>query len=268
VRMLINCSEPVRAESHARFAQRFAQYGLRREALAACYAMAETTFAVTQTPPGAEARQIVVDRDALARGAVSLAAAGRACVSSGRPIDGCEARIVDESGRALGEGSVGEIEVRSVSLFDGYRSQPEATAEVLKAGWYRTRDFGFFHEGELFVVGRKKDLIIVAGKNLYPEDIEDAVAATPGVSAGRVVAFGLDNERAGTEEVCVVVEADLQDEAERARLARALRQAGMTIDVTIAKVFIAPLRWLIKSSSGKPSRRDNKERAIKDLAPL
>lgn len=268
VRMLINCSEPVRAESHERFLRRFSPFGLRREALAASYAMAEATFAVTQTAPGIDARRIVVDREELGRGKVVLASEGRACVSSGRPLEGCEARIVDESGRALGEGLVGEIEVRSISLFEGYRNDRERTAEVLRDGWYLTRDYGFFHEGEIYVVGRKKDLIIVAGKNIYPEDVEDAVGAVEGVLPGRVVAFGREDERAGTEEICVVVESDREDPAERARIGRLVKQAGMAIDVTIAKVFVAPARWLIKSSSGKPSRRDNKARAIGELSPV
>jgi fatty-acyl-CoA synthase len=268
VRMLVNCSEPVRAESHERFARRLAPFGLRREALAACYAMAETTFAVTQTAPGVEARRLVVDREELGRGRAAPAPGGRACVSSGRPIDGCEVRIEDEAGRALGEGAVGEIAVRSVSLFDGYRNDPARTAEVLRDGWYLTRDYGFFHEGEIYVVGRKKDLIIVAGKNVYPEDVEDAVAAVEGVIPGRCVAFGLEDERAGTEEVCVVVESEREEAAEKARLGRAIQQAGMAIDLTIAKVFVVPPRWLIKSSAGKPSRRDNKERAVRELSPV
>lgn len=268
VRLLVNCSEPVRAESHDRFFERFSQYGLRREALSACYAMAEATFAVTQTAPGTEARRLFVDRNALANGRVvpcPPSASARVCVSSGRPIEGCEVLLRDEEGRTLGEGFVGEIFVRSRSLFDGYRNDPERTAEVLQNGVYATRDQGFSFEGEVFVVGRKKDLIIVAGKNLFPEDVEDAVSAIPGVLSGRVVAFGMDDEGAGTESVCVVAETNLVDDAEKAELQKLVKQAAMAIDVTISKVFLAPPRWLIKSSSGKPSRRDNKERALAEL---
>ena len=93
-----------------------------------------------------------------------------------------------------------------MSLFDGYRNYPEKTAEVLADGWYFSGDYGFVHDGEYYVVGRKKDLIIVAGNNVFPEDVEDAVGTVPGVMPGRVVAFGVEDERLGTEVLCVIAE--------------------------------------------------------------
>lgn len=268
VRMLVNCSEPVRAESHEMFYRRYAAYGIRRNALAACYAMAETTFAATQTAPGVEARRLPLDRDAVARGHVRLAGgdgATRVSVSSGAPVSGCELRIVGESGEELPEGRVGEIAIRSVSLFDGYRNNPEKTTEVLVGGWYYSGDYGFVHEGEFYVIGRKKDVIIVAGKNVYPEDVEDAVGQVPGVIPGRVVAFGTEDEASGTEQICVVAEAAVGGDPARKRLRLLVREAGMAMDVTIARVYLAPPRWLIKSSSGKPSRSANRERAQREL---
>ena len=121
----------------------------------------------------------MLDRDQLAFNRVTPAGpavAGRRCVSSGIPISGCTIRIIDDPGLDLPEGRVGEIAIQSVSLFDGYRNNPKKTAEVLVDGWYLSGDYGFRHEGELYVTGRRKDVLIVAGKNLYPEDIEDAVA--------------------------------------------------------------------------------------------
>ncbi len=268
LRLLVNCSEPVRAESHDRFHRRFAPLGLRREALGACYAMAETTFAVTQTPPGEEARRISVDRAELARGRV-LPAAGesaRACVSSGRPIDGCAVRVVGEDRRELPEGSVGELAIASVSLFDGYRNYPEKTAEVRADGWFYSGDLGFVHEGEWYVVGRQKDLIIVAGNNVFPEDVEDALGRVPGVIPGRVVAFGLDDARNGTEVLGVVAETEAAPGAPQRALRVAILQAGMAMDATIARVYLAPPRWLIKSSSGKLARAANGQRATGELA--
>lgn len=253
IRMLINCSEPVRAESHGRFLQRFSGLGLRPGVLGASYAMAETTFAVTQTPPGRAARVLAASRHR------------RACVSSGAPISGCEVRILDEGFAPLPEGEIGEIAVRSVSLFDGYRNLPEKTAEVMRNGWYLSGDLGFLDDGECFVVGRKKDVLVVAGKNLYPEDIEDAVGKVPGVIPGRVVAFSIDDERSGTEQVCVVAETASEDETSRRGICRAVIEAAMAVDVTVAKVYLAPPRWLIKSSSGKLSRHANRDRAIAEL---
>ena len=268
LRMLINCSEPVRAESHGKFMGRFAPFGLRKETLAACYAMAETTFAATQTTPGQDAKQILVAREALSAGIARLARSGeigRVCVSSGVPISGCELQVLDEDGNALPENKVGEVAIRSVSLFDGYHNNPEKTEEVLKDGWFFSGDYGFLHAGEYYIIGRKKDIIILAGKNIYPEDIEDVVGQVEGVLPGRVVAFGVEDDIAGTELICVVAESQVYGEAERKKLRMEIVLAGMGIDVTISKVYLSPPRWLIKSSSGKPARKTNMERAMTEL---
>jgi acyl-CoA synthetase (AMP-forming)/AMP-acid ligase II len=271
VRMLVNCSEPVRADSQERFFNRFAARGLKREALAASYAMAETTFAATQTSPGAAAKHLWIDREEAARGRVVVVQEGaptsRVCVSSGRPISGCELRIVNEQGLELPADRVGEIVIRSISLFDGYRNNPGQTEAVLRAGWYFSGDYGFAHDGEYYVIGRRKDIIIIAGKNIYPEDIEDAVGQVKDVLPGRVVAFGIDDSNSGTEQICVALETPLStaSHAEQSALRMRVREAGMAIDITIARVYLAPDRWLIKSSAGKPSRSANKERALVDL---
>ena len=269
VRMLVNCSEPVRAHSHEKFARRFEGLGFRADALTACYAMAETTFAVTQTPRGAAARTLAVDRVELARGNVVPAAdpaRARVCVSSGPPIPGCRVRVVDEARRDVPAGKVGEIAISSVSLFDGYRNYPEKTAEVLKDGWYYSGDYGFLHDGECYVIGRKKDLIIIAGNNVAPEDVEDVVGQVPGVTPGRVVAFGVEDERAGTDMLCVIAETTAADPGELKRIRTSVVQAGMAIDVTISRVYLAPPRWLVKSSSGKLARATNRDRALETLA--
>jgi acyl-CoA synthetase (AMP-forming)/AMP-acid ligase II len=150
-------------------------------------------------------------------------------------------------------------------LFDGYRNQPERTAAVLSDGWYRSGDLGFQAEDELFVVGRLKDMIVVGGKNVYPEDIEDAVGAVEGVLPGRVVAFGEEDEELGTERIAVIAETSLEDAAAREMLRRRVLEAALTLDIAITRAYLAPPRWLIKSSSGKLSRGANRER-VGDLA--
>jgi fatty-acyl-CoA synthase len=271
LRMLVNCSEPVRADSQERFFRRFAPLGLKRESLTASYAMAETTFAATQTAPGAEAKRLWIDRNEVAKGNVVAVKEGaetsRVCVSSGRPISGCELRIVDAQGEDLPGDRVGEIAIRSVSLFNGYRNNPEQTEAVLKNGWYFSGDYGFVRDGEYYVIGRKKDIIIVAGKNIYPEDIEDAIGQVKDVLPGRVVAFGVEDPASGTEQICVVLETGLSAavESEKHALRRRVRECGMAIDLTIARIYLAPPRWLIKSSAGKPSRSANKDRAQTEL---
>jgi acyl-CoA synthetase (AMP-forming)/AMP-acid ligase II len=264
LRMLINCSEPVRADSHQRFQERFAAHGLDRRALGACYAMAEATFAVTQTAPGQAAAVVYADRAALSEGRYQPASrdASRPCVSSGRVLSGCDVRVVNPAGEALPDGYVGEIEIRSVSMFDGYRNDETATQAVLRAGWYSSGDYGFRLAEDYYVIGRRKDLIIVAGKNLYPEDVEDAVGQVPGVIPGRVVAFGEEDDALGTEVVTVIAETASERAEHRKALRLEILKAGMAIDVTITRLYLAGPRWLIKSSSGKPSRRANRDRLV------
>jgi fatty-acyl-CoA synthase len=265
LRLIINCSEPVRYESHENFLKRFQPYGLRPTALSACYAMAETTFAVTQTPIGLAPTVVAVDRTRLARGKVEPVTDGvpaRVCVSSGKPIEGCEVRIVDENRFDVPPGSVGEIAITSATMFSGYRNYPEKTAEVLCDGWYYSGDYGFQDHGELFVIGRKKDIIIVAGNNVYPEDVEDAVRAVQGVIPGRVVAIGEEDPELGSEHVAVIAETSITSEPDRKALRLEIVKAGMASAITIASVYLVPPRWLIKSSAGKPSRKGSREKLM------
>ena len=263
LRLVVNCSEPVRSESFAKFAARFAKYGVRPTALAASYAMAETTFAVTQTIPGTVPAEVIADRASLAAGVVAPAVAGkpsRVCVSSGKVIRDCTLRVVGDDGAALADDRVGDLVVSSDSLFDGYRNYAEQTAAVLDGSWYRTGDTGFTRDGEVYVIGRKKDLIIVAGKNLYPEDIEDAVGGAPGVLPGRVVAFAVDDPENGTEAVAVICESDAAGTPGEAVVMKAASAAAAAVGVMVRTVHIVPPRWLIKSSAGKPSRAANRDR--------
>jgi fatty-acyl-CoA synthase len=265
LRLIVNCSEPVRSESHENFLKRFQPCGLRPTALSACYAMAETTFAVTQTPIGLSPTVVAVDRTSLSRGKVEPVTDGapaRICVSSGKPIEGCEVRIVDENRLDVAPGCVGEIAITSATMFDGYRNYPEKTAEVLCDGWYYSGDYGFQSDGELFVIGRKKDIIIVAGNNIYPEDVEDAVGAVQGVIPGRVVAIGEENPELGSEHVAVIAETSIASGPDQKALRLEIVKAGMASGITIASVYLVPPRWLIKSSAGKPSRKGSREKLM------
>ncbi len=135
VRMFINCSEPVREESHKKFYDRFKQYGLKANSLSACYAMAETTYGITQVEPGAEPSVLMVDRQEMSKGKIKVsddAETSRVCVSSGKTIKGCIIKIVDENRNEVSNDSIGEIAIKSVSMFDGYRNYPEKTAEVCR----------------------------------------------------------------------------------------------------------------------------------------
>jgi fatty-acyl-CoA synthase len=265
-RMVINCSEPVRYEHQEKFFRRFAAHGLRRDSLSSCYAMAETTFAVTQTPPGQEPRTLAVDPQSLAKGDVRPAVDGspvRVCVSSGQLIQGCHIRIVDDECRDLGDHRVGEVLIKSAAMFDGYRNYPEKTAAAIRDGWYQSGDYGFRHESDYFIMGRKKDVVIIAGNNIYPEDVEAVINGLSGVIPGRVVAFGEEDLQFGSERLSVVAETPLTNEAELRKLRIEIIKAGMAIDLTITNVYLVPPRFLIKSSAGKPSRSANKERVMR-----
>lgn len=267
LRMVINCSEPIRHYSHEKFLIKYSKYGLSKKSLSTCYAMAETTFAVTQNPPMKDITTIMVDRDKLANGEIQLTneeSTARICVSSGKVIDGCRVKIVDDKRNEIPSFKVGEIAIQSISMFDGYRNYPEKTAEVLQDGWYYSGDYGFIFENELFVIGRKKDIIIVAGKNIYPEDIEDLVSKIENVIPGRVIAFGEEDYELGTEVISVIAETNLDDEKDKKALVNRIKSEGLNMDVSIKNVYLVPPRWLIKSSAGKPSRSANKQRILEE----
>ncbi|HEX2905388.1 MAG TPA: AMP-binding protein [Phototrophicaceae bacterium] len=270
LRAVINCSEPVYAESHRAFLEQYAYYGFRETALATCYAMAENTFAVTQSVLGTAPRFDAVDRRALMedRRAVPVEGdvAAMTFVSCGQPIPNCEIKIVDEQRQPLPERAVGEIALRSTFMLSGYYRRPEATTDVMAAGWYFTGDMGYMAAGELYITGRKKDLIIVGGKNVYPQDIENLLNDIPGLHPGRAVAFGIFNEQLGTEDIAIVAEADAEDPEARADIMREIRgRVAQSTDVMARYVHLVGAKWLIKTSSGKVARRANREKFLSEV---
>src|SRR5262249_23634978 len=136
----------------------------------------------------------------------------------GRPLPGIQVRVCDPArGAAMRDREVGEIEIRGASVTPGYYKHPAATANALHDGWLRTGDLGYMTDGELVVCGRIKDVIILGGRNVYPQDVERAVNHVSGVRAGNVIAFGTEGKR-GRESLVVVAESK-SDELERIRAA-------------------------------------------------
>ncbi len=269
-RGVINCSEPMRYESHATFLERFQPYGFRPAALMTCYAMAENTFAVSQGGVDAPVTIDEIDREAMQVERVARPAQeGRPTthmVSAGRPIASTEVKVVDDQGRTLPERQIGELAVRSDCMLTGYYHRPDATEKAFIDGWYLTGDYGYMADGEVYVAGRKKDLIIVGGKNVYPQDLELLAMQVPGVHAGRVSAFGVFNDQTGTEDVIVVAEVDSQDPDERVRIADEIRQAlnrGSAIAVRHVHIVNSP--WIVKTSSGKTARLANREKYLQEV---
>ncbi|MEP0763213.1 MAG: AMP-binding protein [Chloroflexota bacterium] len=271
VRAFINCSEPVRHDSHELFGAFYAPHGLRPLALHTCYAMAENTFAVTQSALDTPPRLDIVDRRALMEQRRALPADGSdgptvTMVSCGRPIAHTEIRIVDAERRDLPERHIGEVALRSNCMLSGYYHRPDATAQALDGGWYFTGDLGYLADGELYITGRQKDLIIVGGKNIYPQDIENALNDIPGVHPGRTVAFGVPNEALGTEDIAVICEVDTEDPDAHAAITRAIRtRVAQTTDATARYVHLVGPRWLLKTSSGKIARAANRQKFIEQV---
>lgn len=270
-RMLINCSEPIRLDSHQRFYSRFAQFGLSEHALATCYAMAENTFAVTQSNPGHVPLTDWVDLSSLKKDQIAVPVTENSpgsspVVSCGFPIESNEIRVVGPTGENLPDRSVGEIILRSNSLLSEYHRRPEITAQAIKNGWLNTGDLGYLYAGQLFVTGRKKDLIIVGGKNIFPTDIEAIANDINGIHPGRAVAFGIYDERMGTESIVMVCELENGlEHDEKLIIERELRRrVAQESGVTLADVRFVDGKWLVKTSSGKLARTENRDKYLRD----
>ncbi len=254
VKAFINCSEPCKSATFDIFLDKFASWGVRRGQLQSCYAMAETVFAVTQT---------TLDEPVVERRSMAARQTSSRSLSVGKPIPGLEVRIVDDQRGAVPEGTIGEVAVAGHCLFSGYFKQPEDTALVMDQGWYYTGDLGFLAEGELHITGRKKDLLIVNGRNLYAHDLEFAANQVEGVKKGRVAAIGVYDESVGSEQIVVIAETPAVRPEERQAIARAMKKALMReLDVYINEAYLVPAGWIVKTTSGKISREANRSKYL------
>ena len=263
LRALIDCSEACRPNTLAAFQHRFAGWGLRPSCLRTCYAMAETVFAVTQSREQQAPSVIRVERAALDAGLVvpSAAAGAVALIASGVPLDGVELAILDEQGQAAALDRVGQIAVKAPFLFGGYHLEPDRTAGALRNGLYHTGDLGFRMGDELFVLGRRDDLLVLLGRNVFANEVEALLGDVPGVKPGRVLAMGLDDEDIGSQQLVVLAETTDQVEARGARVAIRSRLESV-LGVSPKKVVFVEPGWLVKSTSGKISRGENRRKFL------
>lgn len=222
-------AEPVHVDVLERFEQRLAPCGLSKTTLLPCYGMAEATLAITFKPWQEPYRTRAVSRRALSRESRAAAPAGDGdelvLVSCGRPLEGTRIAILDDAGGELPEGELGEIAISGPSLFAGYLGLDRPDAEEIARG-FRTGDVGFLDGGELFITGRKKELIILSGENHHPAEIEWAAARAEGVRATRVAAFGIADPALGTEKLCILAEIERRgkDAEDDERLAVEIRR--------------------------------------------
>lgn len=270
-RVSVNTSEPVKFKSHQMFYERFKSYGLRLETLQTSYGMAENVFAATQNDPSKLPYVEDIDREAFTSDKIARPAFdGRPSIqmmSCGKPIPNTIMRVVDNKGHDVPERHIGEIVLKSNCMLNEYYNRPDITKKAfLTGGWYMSGDYGYMYNGEFFIAGRKKDMIIVGGKNVYPQDLEVLACEVPGVHPGRTVAFGLFDESQGTEEVVIIAEVDTNDEAEHERVADEIRKhVTKNSAIAMRHVRVVGPKWVLKTSSGKVARTANKEKFIREL---
>ena len=271
-RAALNGAEPVNPETLERFERRFSKYGFRRESQLPVYGLAEASLAVTFPPLDRGARVDFVDRALFtARGRaepVSNSSASIAFVSSGGPIPRHEVRIVDEAGNPVPDRTEGFLWFRGPSATCGYYNNPAATEALFRAAaggkeepaWIDTGDRAYLAEGEVFVTGRVKDIIIKGGRNLYPHEVEEIAGRAEGIRKGCIVAFGLKDEGGGTEKLVVVAETRESDPERRSAISAAISQeVSAALGLPPDRVELIPPGSIPKTSSGKLRREETRQ---------
>jgi len=257
LRIALNGAEPVDPETVAGFIDAGERHGLRPGAVFPAFGMAEVAIAGTFPEPMSGLRTDPVDLRVLeaegyAAPADPDALGARSLAILGRPVQGLEIRVVDPiGGHVLEEREVGELEIRGTSVTPGYYQRPDANAALFHDGWLRTGDLAYLLGGEMVMCGRIKDMIIVGGRNVFPEDVERALSDVVGVRAGNVIAFGVDGTQ-GKEGLIVVAESKSDDHAEvRRSVAQRVRDA---IGLPAKEIVLVQPGSLPKTSSGKLQR--------------
>jgi 1-acyl-sn-glycerol-3-phosphate acyltransferase len=265
LRMMANGAEPVSPQTLRRFTERFSRYGFPPGAMAPVYGLAECSVGLAFPPLG---RGPLIDRISRDR----LSAAGVAeparpddpkpleMVACGQPLAGHEIRIVDEAGLELGDRREGRLEFRGPSATRGYFNNEAKTRALIHDGWLDSGDRAYMAGGDVCITGRIKDIIIRAGRHLYPQEIEEAVAEIPGIRKGGVAVFSASDPRAGTERVVVLAETREVDPAAKAKLEAAAHEVVTdTAGTPPDEVILAPPHTVPKTSSGKIRRSAAKE---------
>ena len=273
-RLAANGAEPIDPNAVESFLAAGTPHGLDPSAAFCVFGMAEATLAVSFPTPGAGMQVDTIDQRVLETDRYAAPVDGdgadgnvRRLPRLGRPLRGLEMRVCDPAtGQAMRNREVGEVELRGSSITPGYYANAQATADARRGDWFRTGDLGYVVDGELVVCGRIKDVIIVGGRNVFPEDVERAAESVDGVRAGNVIAFGTEGRR-GREAVVVVAETKTDDAAPiRAAVAARVTDA---VGVPPEDVVLVRPGTLPKTSSGKPQRSLCRRRYLGDeLAPV
>ena len=265
-----NGADMIRPDVMQNFVNAFAQAGFRASAFTPSYGLAEATLAVTVMPPGEGIRVELVEEERLSGTQPNLErpARYRAIVNCGKALPGMEVEIRGEGGQAKTDHQIGKVWCRGASVMHSYFRNPQATEECLIDGWLDTGDMGYTVDGYLFIVGRAKDMIIINGKNHWPQDIEWAVEQLPGFNHGDIAAFAVETDDGG-EAPAVLVHCRVSDPDERVRLRQQIRDKVQSVTGMHCVVELVPPRSLPRTSSGKLSRAKAKKLYLSgEIQPL
>jgi len=264
-RVAFNGAEPVDPDTIERFSQRFAPFGFKREAMTPVYGLAECAVGLTFPPYGRGPIVARIHRESLARDGLAVTAradddAALRIVACGRPLPDHEIRIADSGGHELPDGSEGRLQFKGPSATSGYYRSPDATRALFDGEWLNSGDLAFVSDGEIYITGRSKDVIIRAGRNIYPHEIETAVGNIAGVRTGNVAVFGTADRRTGTERLVVMAETREKDTARLERIR--VNIVSVTADIVGTPpddVVFAPRGTIPKTTSGKIRRSTSRE---------
>jgi fatty-acyl-CoA synthase len=269
-RLAGNGADMIRPDVMQSFVNAFADAGFRASAFLPSYGLAEATLAVTVMPPGEGIRVELVEEERLSGSPRDLSrpARYRAIVNCGKPVKDMEVVIRGENDQTLKDHQIGKVWCRGVSVMHSYFRDPEATEACLVDGWLDTGDMGYMAQGYLFIVGRAKDMIIINGKNHWPQDIEWAVEQLPGFNHGDIAAFSIEMEN-GEETPAVLVHCRISDPDKRIELRDQIRDKVRSITGMNCVVELVPPKSLPRTSSGKLSRAKAKKLYLSgEIAPF
>lgn len=271
VRAFIDCSEKCRPETLDNFVAAFSNFGVQKKSLHTCYAMAESVFAATQSdlakPPRTETiSTAALLNEGVAQPALSNYGPTTDLLSCGSAIEGSSLLILNDEGNRLPDRRIGEVCVSGTSLARGYDQQRDKTDAAFREGWYHTGDLGYLVNGELFVTGRKDDLLILNGRNHYAHDLEFALKDVPGIVPGRVMAMSHYNSTVGSDTLVILAETRETDAASLKLVKKSIRDTMLDETTLVpASIRLMPPQWLIKSTSGKISREATRKKFESEL---
>ncbi len=264
-RMAFNGAEPVSPDTITRFCERFARYGFRKETMAPVYGLAESSVGLAFPPLGRAPIVDRIQREPLMREGRAVPADARDLralrfVACGRPLPGHQIRLVDDTGHEAGEREQGRLEFQGPSTTSGYFRNPEETRRLFHDGWLDSGDLAYIAGGDVYLTGRVKDIVIRAGRNIYPHELEEAVGNIAGIRKGCVAVFGSIDPASSIEKLVVLAETRETDTEARERLRGAINNMAVDLVGTLPdEVVLASPHTVLKTSSGKVRRAASRE---------